>query len=75
VADDYKYHIDHHGSLVRPAGLIAARPAGGSAPAEAVAEAVAAVAHVQRRLALGCGSGTGWPRARRRMCVVSPPHR
>jgi 5-methyltetrahydropteroyltriglutamate--homocysteine methyltransferase len=53
VADDYKYHIDHHGSLVRPAGLLAAR-AGGAAEARAAAEneAVAAVSHTLRRLGL-----------------------
>jgi len=53
VADDFKYHIDHHGSLVRPAGLLAAR-AGGDAGALAAAEteAVAAVSHALRRLAL-----------------------
>jgi len=50
VADDYKYHIDHHGSLVRPAGLLAA-PSGGD-PDPALAEAVPAVAHALRRLAL-----------------------
>ena len=53
MADDFKYHIDHHGSLVRPAGLLAAR-AGGDAGALAAAEteAVAAVSHALRRLAL-----------------------
>jgi len=53
MADDYKYHIDHHGSLVRPAGLLAGR-AGGDAGALAAAEteAVAAVSHALRRLAL-----------------------
>jgi 5-methyltetrahydropteroyltriglutamate--homocysteine methyltransferase len=49
VADDYKYHIDHHGSLVRPAGLLAARASG---DAEAVDAAVTAGAHSLRRLAL-----------------------
>jgi methionine synthase II (cobalamin-independent) len=53
VADDYKYHIDHHGSLVRPAGLLAARAAGDAgALADAETEAVAAVSHALRRLAL-----------------------
>jgi 5-methyltetrahydropteroyltriglutamate--homocysteine methyltransferase len=51
VADDYKYHIDHHGSLVRPPGLLAAR-ASGDDPGPALAEAVAAVSHTLRRLAL-----------------------
>jgi hypothetical protein len=26
MADDFKYHIDHHGSLVRPAALLGAPP-------------------------------------------------
>jgi 5-methyltetrahydropteroyltriglutamate--homocysteine methyltransferase len=41
MADDFGYHIDHHGSLVRPAGL--------SADVDA---AVVAVAHLLRRLTL-----------------------
>lgn len=51
MADDFGYHIDHHGSLVRPAELLAAR-AGGDPAALAAAEeqAAAAVAHVLRRL-------------------------
>jgi hypothetical protein len=28
MADDFRYHIDHHGSLVRPAELLAARASG-----------------------------------------------
>jgi hypothetical protein len=28
MADDFGYHIDHHGSLVRPPQLLAARAAG-----------------------------------------------
>jgi methionine synthase II (cobalamin-independent) len=53
MADDYKYHIDHHGSLVRPAGLLAAHSAGDArALADAETEAVAAVSHALRRLAL-----------------------
>lgn len=53
MADDYKYHIDHHGSLVRPPELLAARVRG-DVKALAVAEeqAAAAVAHALRRLAL-----------------------
>ncbi len=44
MADDYKYHIDHHGSLVRPATLLAARSAGDArALADAETEAVTAV--------------------------------
>jgi len=54
MADDFKYHIDHHGSLVRPAALLAARAAGlsGDALAATVEEAVEAAAHLQRRLVL-----------------------
>jgi 5-methyltetrahydropteroyltriglutamate--homocysteine methyltransferase len=57
MADDYKYHIDHHGSLVRPAELLAAR-ASGDASAVSVAEDAAAVAlsHTLRRLALSAVS-------------------
>jgi 5-methyltetrahydropteroyltriglutamate--homocysteine methyltransferase len=53
MADDYQYPIDQHGSLVRPAGLLAARASGDAeALAVAGAAAVAAVAHAQRRLGL-----------------------
>jgi 5-methyltetrahydropteroyltriglutamate--homocysteine methyltransferase len=54
MADDYGYHIDHHGSLVRPASLLAARASGRSADAlaEATDEAVVALAHQLRRLTL-----------------------
>jgi methionine synthase II (cobalamin-independent) len=53
VADDYKYHIDHHGSLVRPAGLLAAQASGDpEALAAAETAAVTAVSHALRRLAL-----------------------
>jgi len=52
VADDYKYHIDHHGSLVRPASL-------GSVP-----DAQAAVAHTLRRLALSAVSDGQFRRER-----------
>jgi methionine synthase II (cobalamin-independent) len=54
MADDFKYHIDHHGSLVRPAALQAARAGGltGEALAAVEAEAVDAAAHLQRRLVL-----------------------
>lgn len=53
MADDYGYHIDHHGSLVRPSELLAAR-VGGDPAAIAVAEQEAAVAlaHALRRLTL-----------------------
>jgi methionine synthase II (cobalamin-independent) len=53
MADDFCYHIDHHGSLVRPAGLRAARAdSDPEALAAAEAEAVTAAAHMQRRLGL-----------------------
>jgi 5-methyltetrahydropteroyltriglutamate--homocysteine methyltransferase len=54
MADDFKYHIDHHGSLVRPPALLAARAGGlsGEALAATVEEAVEAAAHLQRRLVL-----------------------
>ncbi len=53
MADDYKYHIDHHGSLVRPAGLLAARASGDTgALAAAETEEVTALSHAQRRLGL-----------------------
>jgi 5-methyltetrahydropteroyltriglutamate--homocysteine methyltransferase len=54
MADDYGYHIDHHGSLVRPASLLAARASGRSADAlaDATDEAVVALAHQLRRLTL-----------------------
>jgi methionine synthase II (cobalamin-independent) len=53
MADDFRYHIDHHGSLVRPAGLRAARAAGEpGALAAAEEEAVVAALHMQRRLGM-----------------------
>jgi methionine synthase II (cobalamin-independent) len=54
MADDFKYHIDHHGSLVRPPALLAARASGvsGDALAAIEEEAVEAAAHLQRRLVL-----------------------
>jgi 5-methyltetrahydropteroyltriglutamate--homocysteine methyltransferase len=52
MADDFKYHIDHHGSLVRPAALLAAQAGDAQARATAQAEAVTAAAHALRRLAL-----------------------
>jgi methionine synthase II (cobalamin-independent) len=54
MADDFGYHIDHHGSLVRPASLLAARAAGlsGDALDAATDEAVVALAHELRRLTL-----------------------
>ena len=53
MADDYGYHIDHHGSLVRPSGLLAARAGGDPAAIEAAEqEAAVALAHALRRLTL-----------------------
>src|SRR5579859_713860 len=53
MADDFGYHIDHHGSLVRPAALLAARASlSGKALAAAQDEAVIALAHSLRRLTL-----------------------
>jgi 5-methyltetrahydropteroyltriglutamate--homocysteine methyltransferase len=54
MADDFGYHIDHHGSLVRPAALLAARTAGlsGAELAQATDEAVVVLAHQLRRLTL-----------------------
>lgn len=58
MADDFGYHIDHHGSLVRPASLLAARAAGLSDDAIAAAtdEAVITLAHELRRLTLNAVS-------------------
>jgi len=54
MADDFKYHIEQHGSLVRPPALIAARASGASGDVLAAAEeeAVTGAAHLQRRLTL-----------------------
>jgi methionine synthase II (cobalamin-independent) len=53
MADDFGYHIDHHGSLVRPASLLAAQTSlDGEALAAATDEAVVALAHSLRRLTL-----------------------
>ena len=53
MADDFRYHIDHHGSLVRPLELLAARRgADPQALASAQEHAVIAAAHMQRRLGL-----------------------
>ncbi len=53
MADDFRYHIDHHGSLVRPPELMAARASGDpQALAAAEDQAVIAAAHGQRRLVL-----------------------
>ncbi len=53
MADDFRYHIDHHGSLVRPPELLAARASGDPETlAAAEKQAVIAAAHMQRRLTL-----------------------
>src|SRR5215469_1764814 len=54
MADDFGYHIDHHGSLVRPPQLLAARAAGLSDEelAAVTDEAVVTLAHALRRLTL-----------------------
>lgn len=53
MADDFKYHIHHHASLVVPAELAQARTAGDEeALAQAVESAIADVLLRQRRLAL-----------------------
>jgi 5-methyltetrahydropteroyltriglutamate--homocysteine methyltransferase len=59
MADDFGYHIDHHGSLVRPASLLAAQASlTGDALAAAQDEAVVALAHSLRRLTLSaCSDG------------------
>jgi methionine synthase II (cobalamin-independent) len=65
MADDFGYHIDHHGSLVRPASLLAARASGlsGEALAAATDEAVVTLAHELRRLTLNAMSDGQFRRA------------
>ena len=65
MADDYGYHIDHHGSLIRPASLLAARESGLSADALAAAtdEAVVTLAHQLRRLTLSAACDGQYRRA------------
>jgi methionine synthase II (cobalamin-independent) len=53
VADDFGFHIDHHGSLVRPPELLTARESGDRAAIHEAEElAVAAIVQVQRRLSM-----------------------
>lgn len=53
MADDYGYHIDHHGSLVRPPALLAALATGDpQAITAAQDEAASSLAHALRRLTL-----------------------
>jgi methionine synthase II (cobalamin-independent) len=71
MADDFGYHIDHHGSLVRPASLLAARAAlSGEALAAATDEAVVTLAHELRRLTLNAMSDGQF----RRSCLESVVH-
>ena len=58
MADDFKYHIDHAGGLVRPAAVVEARRARAAGRldedglAKVTDEAIAEVAKVQRRIGL-----------------------
>jgi 5-methyltetrahydropteroyltriglutamate--homocysteine methyltransferase len=71
MADDFGYHIDHHGSLVRPASLLAARAAlSGEALAAATDEAVVTLAHELRRLTLNAMCDGQF----RRACLESVVH-
>jgi 5-methyltetrahydropteroyltriglutamate--homocysteine methyltransferase len=71
MADDFGYHIDHHGSLVRPASLLAVRAASsGEALAAATDEAVVTLAHELRRLTLNALSDGQF----RRSCLESVVH-
>jgi len=65
MADDFGYHIDHHGSLVRPASLLAVRAAGpdDDALAAATDAAVITLAHDLRRLTLNAVSDGQFRRA------------
>jgi 5-methyltetrahydropteroyltriglutamate--homocysteine methyltransferase len=69
VADDFKYHIDHAGGLVRPAALLDARRgwAGGRLDEAGLArvadEAIAEVAMMQRRIGLSAISDGQYRRA------------
>ncbi|MEU5278227.1 methionine synthase II (cobalamin-independent)-like protein [Streptomyces asoensis] len=71
MADTFNYRIDHHGSLVRPAGLTAARAAGdprarAAAERGAVEEAVA----LQRRLRSTVVTDGDFPREDFRSAVL-----
>jgi 5-methyltetrahydropteroyltriglutamate--homocysteine methyltransferase len=63
VADDFKYHIDHAGGLIRPAALLAARRGDESELAKVTDEAVAEVAKVQRRIGTSAISDGQYRRA------------
>jgi 5-methyltetrahydropteroyltriglutamate--homocysteine methyltransferase len=65
MADDFGYHIDHHGSLVRPPSLLAVRASGRSDDelAAAADEAVVALAHELRRLTVNAVSDGQFRRA------------
>ena len=71
MADDFGYHIDHHGSLVRPASLLAARATlSGEALTAATDEAVVTLAHELRRLTLNAMCDGQF----RRACLESVVH-
>ena len=71
MADDFGYHIDHHGSLVGLASLLAARASlTGEALAAAQDEAVVALAHELRRLTLNAMCDGQF----RRACLESVVH-
>ncbi|WP_432186926.1 methionine synthase II (cobalamin-independent)-like protein [Streptomyces sp. Tue6028] len=71
MADTFNYRIDHHGSLVRPAALLAARAADDPAALEkAEAEAVAAAVADQRRLRCTVVTDGDFPREDFRSAVL-----
>jgi 5-methyltetrahydropteroyltriglutamate--homocysteine methyltransferase len=65
MADDFKYHIDHAGGLVRPAALLEARRGrlDGAELAQVTDEAIAEVARVQRRIGMSAISDGQYRRA------------
>ena len=69
MADDFKYHIDHAGGLVRPAALLEARRARAAGRldeaelAKVTDEAIAEVAKVQRRIGLSAVTDGQYRRA------------
>ncbi len=69
MADDFKYHIDHAGGLVRPAAVVEARRARAEGRldedglAKVTDEAIAEVAKVQRRIGLSAVTDGQYRRA------------
>ncbi|GAA4823127.1 methionine synthase II (cobalamin-independent)-like protein [Streptomyces ziwulingensis] len=63
MADTFNYRIDHHGSLVRPAGLVPGDP-------ESVADAVREAVTLQRRLRSTVVTDGDFPRADFRGAVL-----